>query len=225
MREGRSRRVRVYALLAAGALAMFALTASSATAVTPPQAPSALVSFSPGPGTGPPPGFLGGFFMTPFPLDAQGSPVTSVPSPLGCDVLFGTPTRPQSLGHVTVGAGWATWSHGYTGDVYTNFTAGGPGSFNDVDYTTYLTMPPGTKAFYLYAEPNSFGLHRINATAVGSDGSFASSGYVQVEGFGGARFYGFYANAFTTITRIVVTAKSDANGFAIGEFGIAGGCD
>ncbi len=88
-----------------------------------------------------------------------------------------------------------------------------------------LTMPEGTKAFYLYAEPNDFGLHRINATAVGSDGSFASSGYVQVLGAAGARFYGFYASATTTITRIVVTAKSDASGFAIGEFGIAGGCD
>ena len=70
MREGRSRRVRVYAL--AGALAVFALAASSATAVTPPKAPSALVSVSPGPGTGPPPATLGGFFMTPFPPDAQG---------------------------------------------------------------------------------------------------------------------------------------------------------
>ncbi len=97
MREGRSRRVRMYALLA-GALAMFALTASSATAVTvPPKAPSALVSVSPGPGTGPPPATLGGFFMTPFPLDAQGAPVTSVPSPLGCDVLFGTLASPQSI--------------------------------------------------------------------------------------------------------------------------------
>jgi hypothetical protein len=160
--------------------------------------------------------------MTPFPLDVQGSPVTSVPSPLGGSVLFGTLAQPQSLDHVTVGSGWATWSHGYTGDVYTDFTPGGVNAANDVDYTLTLTLPAGTTAFYFYVEGNQFNTVKISATALGSDRSRAS-GAAQVNGFAGATFFGFYATGDETITTIVVTVKAAANGFGIGEFGIAGG--
>src|SRR6185503_6354796 len=47
-----------------------------------------------------------------------------------------------------IGSGWATWSHGYTGNVYYTNGATQSGGF----------VTAGTKAFYLYAEPNPFGL-------------------------------------------------------------------
>ncbi|MFN8332426.1 MAG: hypothetical protein U0T81_14620 [Saprospiraceae bacterium] len=39
--------------------------------------------------------------------------------------------------------GWATWSHGYTGDVYATF--GGA-------LSRTITLPTNTRAFYLYIE-------------------------------------------------------------------------
>lgn len=72
------------------------------------------IVFDGSPGTAAPPPTLGPYSMTPFPADGQPTgPVTAVAGPtgpLGFD---------QSVDHTTVGAGWATWSHGYTGDVYT----------------------------------------------------------------------------------------------------------
>jgi len=221
-RLGRRTTLRsAFLLLVVGAVAAFSVTAGATAAITP--KPLA-VAFSGGPGTGPPPAVLGGFLMTPFPADPQGSPVTSVASPLGGLVEFGTATTPQSLGHVTIGNGWATWSHGYTGDVYTNFTGGGPMSANDVDTTTVLRLPFGTKAFYLYAEPNSFATHGIIAFGMASDGAIASSGWLPTVGLAGARFFGFYVTNPNSadLTTIVITAKASAGGFAIGEFGING---
>jgi hypothetical protein len=225
MRERTVWKGRRALVLFAGALVLLAMTATTAAAFTvPPSAvPLKQVSFTPGPGTGPPPALLGGYFMTPFPLDPQGSPVTSVASPLGGLLQFGTPTAPQSLGHTTIGQGWATWSHGYTGDVYTNFTGGGPMAENDVDTTTVMTMPAFTKAFYFYAEPNFFAVYGIRAIGVGTDGSVVNSGFLPVNGASGARFYGFYSTTSADIARIVVTAKAAAGGFAVGEFGICCG--
>ena len=104
-------------------------------------------------GTAAPPPMIGGWVMTPFPPDPQGSPVTSVASPLGGVVGFSA-----SMGHLTIGGGWATWSHGYTGDVYRD-------PRRAIPHAVTLTMPPGTGAFYLYAEPNVWALHTITATA------------------------------------------------------------
>ena len=52
-----------------------------------------------------PPATLGPYTMTPFPLDPQGTPATSVVSPLGGTVDFDS-----SLTHVTVGAGWGLFA-------------------------------------------------------------------------------------------------------------------
>jgi hypothetical protein len=151
-------------------------------------------------GTGAPPATLGSYTMTPFSDDARPdfSIVSSVPSPLGGSVDFS-----PSLNLLTVGSSWATWSHGYTGDVY--WTVGGT--------SATLTMPLGTGAFYLYAQPNPFAILTIIATA--QDGTVVSQ---DVDGAGGAAGYGFYATGGSLISSIQVDGTSD---FAVGEFGIA----
>src|SRR5262245_33325731 len=86
-------------------------------------------------GTAAPPPMVGPFNMTPFKADGRPvfQDVNSVDSPLGGDVTFSTP-----LSHLRVGGGWASWSHGYGGDVY--WTDGG--------LSASVALPPETTAFY-----------------------------------------------------------------------------
>ena len=113
------------------------------------------------------------------------------------------------LEHLTVGNGWATWSNGYAGDVY--FSDNG-----DVATTITLTLPVGTKAFYLYAEPHDFADFSVQAVAQNG----TSSGPVAVDGDAGARYFGFYAVDGYQIRTITISCSED---FAIGEFGISPG--
>ncbi len=152
-------------------------------------------------GTSAPPAVLGPYAMTAFGPDPQpeGSDVTSVASPLYGSVGFSAP-----LNHRIVGSSWATWSHGYTGDVY----------FTGYELSSVrLTMPPNTGAFYLYAEPNPYSEYQITATA--QDGTSISQ---MVYGDSGACGYGFWAAS--TVATIDVDYYGE-NGFAVGEFGIA----
>jgi hypothetical protein len=162
------------------------------------------IVFDGSPGTGPPPATLGPYTMTAFGLDPQplnaGPVVTSVNDPAGT-VTFSPP-----LNHSRVANGWDTWSHGYMGDVY--WTGGS---------TITMTLPAGTRAFYFYAEPNTFDVFEVTATA--QDGT--TSGPIQVHGNSGAKYFGFYATGTPNIESITVTTTTDANGFAVGEFGIA----
>jgi len=150
-------------------------------------------------GTAAPAPTLGPYTMTGFGDDA--SPtftyVTSVDSPLGGTVDFSVP-----LYHYETPGGWATWSHGYTGDVY----------YADQAYVE-LTLPADTAAFYLYAEPAPWEVWTITATA--QDGTEISQ---DVDGLGGAAYYGFWADGGDAIAMIAV--QSDET-FAVGEFGIA----
>ncbi len=163
-------------------------------------APAAITGFAGG--TAAPGATLGPYTMTPF--GADGRPlyagVTSVDSPLGGSVDFSAP-----LTHYRVGAGWATWSHGYLGDVY--YTNGAS------DVTMFL--PDQTAAFYFYAEPNPFSQYMIVATA--QDGTEVVQG---VNGYAGAAYYGFYGTGGSYISSIAVTTPQPVD-FAIGEFGIA----
>ena len=111
------------------------------------------------------------------------------------------------LTHVTVAPGWQTWSNGYTSDVY---STGGQ--------SLTVSLPGGTEAFYLYAEPQQFATLNVSATA--QDGT--TSGNVPVNGEAGAAYFGFYGTGGETISSITVTTD-DPSGFAIGEFGISGG--
>jgi hypothetical protein len=161
------------------------------------------IVFDGSPGTGPPPATLGPYTMTAFGPDPQpvnqGPIVTSVNDPAG------TVSFSPALNHSTVGNGWDTWSHGYTGDVY--WTTGS---------TITMTLPAGTRAFYFYAEPNTFAIFDVTATA--QDGT--TSGPIQVQGNSGATYFGFYATGTPNIESITVTTN-DTTGFGVGEFGIA----
>jgi hypothetical protein len=80
-----------------------------------------------------------------------------------------------------------------------------------------MTLPSATGAFYFYAEPNVF--NNFIVEAVAQDGT--SSGPVTVAGQAGARYFGFYTTGTSALATIKVTVENGANGFAIGEFGIA----
>jgi hypothetical protein len=160
------------------------------------------------PGTAAPPPMLGPYTMTPFAADGRplDELVTDVAAPAGA---AGSLQFDQFLTHSRIGSGWATWSHGYSGDVY----------WTDSTDRAVMTLPANTQAFYFYTEPNDQAIHDVTATA--SDGT--TSGPVKVNGLGGAQYYGFYTTDGTTLSTITVDADPTAffRGFAIGEFGIA----
>ena len=139
--------------------------------------------------------------MTPFGADAQatGASVSGVTGPTGA--LQFSP----SLEHCLIGGCWATWSNGYSGDVYATTT----------DSIT-ITLPAGAQAFYFYAEPDQFATFSISATT----DSGATSGAIPVAGQGGAEYFGFYSTSSSALKTITVSA-TDPDGFAIGEFGIS----
>jgi hypothetical protein len=154
------------------------------------------IIFDGSPGTAAPPATLGGYSMTAFGTDpdttGDGDQVND-PS--------GVVTFDQTLTHTTVGNDWETWSHGYEGDVY----------FGSSPIT--ITLPPGTKAFYLYAEPNQF--EDFDVSAVTGNGT--TSGTQTVYGDSGASYFGFYTVGSKTLKEITVSAADD---IAVGEFGI-----
>jgi hypothetical protein len=78
-----------------------------------------------------------------------------------------------------------------------------------------LTLPAGTGAFYLYAEPNRFETFTITATA--QDGTAIVQA---VNGNAGAAGYGFYGTGGSVISSIQIVMEGDG-GLGIGEFGIA----
>lgn len=182
-------------------MAILAATVSGVEATSATAAPSSGIVFDGSPGTGAPPSTLGPYTMQAFGTDPQpvGSDVSSVAGPTG-SITF----NPE-LEHDQVGNGWATWSNGYTGDVYAT---------GDAESVT-VGLPANTSAFYLYAEPDEFATFTVTATA--QDGT--SSGPVNVNGEAGAAYFGFYGTGGATISSVTVTTAGDD--FAIGEFGIS----
>ena len=166
-----------------------------------------VVTFSAGPGTGAPPATLGPYAMQPFWPDssADGDYVWGVWGPTG---WIGFNAEHQ---HKLIGIGWATWSHGYTGDVYANIDTREDGS-----YVSTITLPAKTGAFYLYAEPDVWGDYEFTV----SSGN-ASSGPVTVNGDSGATYFGFYITPGYSLGSIQVVETGYDSGIAIGEFGIA----
>jgi len=150
-------------------------------------------------GTAAPPAVISGVAMTAFPADARPvfDVVTGVASPLGGTVGF-TP----SADHRMIGMGWATWSHGYTGDVY----------YSQGATSMVLSMPVGTGGFYFYVEPNPFALHSFTISSGGTSGVFS------IDGSSGARGFAF----LDPLGLGSITITSDVD-FAFGEFGIAKG--
>jgi hypothetical protein len=196
--------------VAAAVATAFAVSASTAVAA---------IAVSTAPGTAAPPPTLGSYQMTPFgdvDMRADGF-VTDVPLP---PITIGHPvSRPtgsilfnQPLFHTTIGAGWASWSHGYTGDVYHTAFSVDPNSAT-------ISMPPKVGAFYLYAEPNAFADFLVTATGRDGNGHSVTT-TILINGAGGARYIGFYNTTFGAVTSITVSAPPAAGGFAVGEFGV-----
>lgn len=199
---------RSLSFLAAGVFAAVCLMAAPAA--------QAKIVFDGSPGTSAPPATLGPYTMTPFAADSRptGETVNTVPSPL----FFPLWLFPAQI-HVQVGNysgipyadDWATWSNGYTGDVYWNN-----------DQTMTMILPPDTGAFYFYAEPYlPFG----SSFTISATSQNGSSGPVSVATSSGATYYGFYATGLDWVTSIKITSNCCSNGFenafGVGEFGIA----
>ncbi len=143
---------------------------------------------------------LGPFAITSFLPDARPEfgLVTTVPSPLGGNIGSSI-----SLQHLDVGSGWASWSHGYSGDVY----------YTDGALSLTLTLPANTGAFYFYAEPNDPAAFNFTATAQNGTQIVQSAA-----GNGGATQFGFFGTGGDTLQSVTISSTTD---FAIGEFGIA----
>ena len=199
-RYSKARHVAVVltATLLGAALVPLGATASAASTSA---AKKSSIVFSGAPGTSAPPSTLGSYSMRSFAPDTQavGEDVDSVTGPTG-SVTFS-----PSLEHDQVGDGWATWSNGYTGDVYSTGSD-----------TVTLTLPAGAKAFYFYAEPDQFMTFSMKATS--TDGT--TSGPIAVAGQAGAQYFGFYSTGAGSLKTITVTVGVPA-GFAVGEFGIS----
>jgi hypothetical protein len=157
-------------------------------------------------GTNAPPANIGGYFMTAFAKDTRpiGDNETQVDVPTAVCRKYIEFSDPMS--HYEIGSGWATWSHGYTGDVY----------FSNGLQTITIYLPYKTNAFYFYAEPNYFST--FNVEAIANDGT--SSGLIPVNGVSGANGFAFYTTGDCNLSYITITAEPGSDGFAIGEFGI-----
>jgi hypothetical protein len=170
------------------------------------------VVFTGAPGTGAPPATLGGYHMTAFPTDARPvfTSVSTAPGPFGQNVAFSRALTHRRVGSYTTG--WLNWSNGYSRDVYFSFTTS----------SVTLNLPPGTKAFYLYAQSDEFGTYQF--TAHSQNGS-ASSGAVSIDNTPSgtsAKYFGFYATGTTNVISVTVSRVGAGSfGYAIGEFGIS----
>ncbi len=165
------------------------------------------IFFDAGPGTGAPPQIFKNHIMFPFAADANPvfTNVSSLESPTRC---FGELSFSAPLNHRLIDNGWATWSHGYFGDVY----------YSNGASTTTIQLPPATRAFYFYTESNNFATYTVNAIA--NDGT--TTGPISINGNSGAKFIGFYTTGSQCLLKsITVTYPPAAGGFAIGEFGIS----
>ncbi len=152
-------------------------------------------------GSAAPPRLVGGIPVDPAPFDDRiFSDVTFVPLGLPSSVDFSSPVSVRQIG-----LGWATWSHGYTGNVY--YTNG------LTSLTMYLSGWAGA-VFQFYAEPNPFGVFQMTATA--SDGSSTTTSQQFPDGSAGAMGWGFYRDTGGVwIESVRVSSDVD---FAIGEF-------
>lgn len=150
--------------------------------------------------------------------DAAGLPVTFAPLDTRpqfadyTDVTFSATaslTFNNPLNHRRVGESWGTWSHGYLGDVYRNYSSEG----QPIIMTLLSTV--GFDYFSFYAEPGPF--TELDITALGLDSTGATVSLLQpVHGQAGAKGWGFYSTGGSTLTSITVTIE--AQGFAVGEF-------
>jgi len=159
-------------------------------------------------GTAGPQSAVGPFAVTPYDL----APQTAIPNQTNTSVIPGSPLPPDTITSFqvqkrTVGNGWTSWSHGYTGPVF--FTV-------PVVPPLTLAIAPA-HAFYVYVEPAAFGQPFAVSVITNAGGS---SGPVLVDASGGATGFGFYTTADESITAVTIDADPNAQGFAFAELGL-----
>lgn len=191
-------------LISAAALALLASTGSAVAQNNTKASPKVLSITATNLGTAAPPATLGSITMEKVPAGhaCSGQPPGSLPSSFGA--VTGAPTDGLAR---CIGSGWATWSHGYTGDVW--YTGGAT--------SQTITLPAGVGAAYVYVEPNPFSVQTCSMTATGSSGS-QSTGPFSADGSGGAVGWGFVESA-GTLSSITVSCDVD---FATGTWGVGG---
>ena len=159
-------------------------------------------------GTAAPPSTVGTFAVAPFDL----TPQAAIPDMTNTSVIPGSPIAPDTVTSFpvqkrTVGDGWTSWSHGYTGPVFYTVPIVPP---------LVLSVAPA-KAFYVYVEPAALG-QPFAVTVVTNAGG--SSGPVLVDASGGATGFAFYTTAGESITAVTIDADPNAEGFAFAELGL-----
>lgn len=177
---------------------------------------SAQIVFDPGSGTGSPAATLGPYTMTPVVDNRSANTITGttfVVSPISGTITFSPGAYIYKTGAPL------SWANGYTGKIYflpnSNVAPPPAGPIQ-------VSLPPNTKAFYLYASPAN-GTYNVTVSA--------RNGYlppieqvfpVTAAGTAYARYFGFYINQpGFSITTITITAPdAGALGAAIGQFGI-----
>jgi hypothetical protein len=132
------------------------------------------------------------------------SQVTTIPS------SFGNVTLTPAHMNLFIGSGWATWSHGYSGEVF--WTQGAT--------SATVTMPAGVGAFDCYLEPNPFSINSFTVTGTASDASTVGI-TVTADGASGASHFGFYTTNGCCLTSVTITGAVD---WAIGELRV-GDCN
>lgn len=151
-------------------------------------------------GTAAPPDALGPYALTSLAQDFRpdGSSVLGIPAPVS--VSFDRPMKLLSLG-----TGWSTWSHGFTGEVYATGTS-----------ELVLTPAPNTFAIGLAIEPDLVGTLQFS---VGVDGTAIT---VDIDGDGGAQWVGFWSDDSTQPIGLlwIRDVAGTAAGFAVGEVGV-----
>lgn len=152
-----------------------------------------------------PPASLGGIPVQAFDQAAQ----AAIPNATLVTAIPGSPYAPGlttdiPVQKLTIGSGWATWSHGYTGPVF--FAVGSS--------ALTMTLPVYASAFYFYAEPNPFA--NVNFTVQTESG--ATYGPYVINGNAGARGTGIWGTDGEKIKS--VTVFTDGPDFSVAEFGM-----
>lgn len=149
-----------------------------------------------------------GFNMVTVPNspEPEFSSVSTLSSSVG-NLTFSSPAQ-----ELVVGSGWKTWSNDYNGEVY----------YNGDNAPFEITLPDDIVAFDLYLQPEEFGLFDIELTTMSGATSTVSLSQ-NIQGNGGAEYFGFYATDGDSIKSITIKDKSGgaANGFAVAQLRMA----
>jgi hypothetical protein len=154
------------------------------------------------------PAQVGSYQVTPAAADpsALNLSVSTVPMPTG-----GSLGISPALDHRKMGSGWNSWSHTYTGDLYT--------ASSSAVSTVTLTLPDGTGAFAFFLEPNNLSAFTFTVSCTTADGGSLQE-TASIVGDKGATGFAFHCST-SPLSSVTILVPAGAGGFALGEFSIA----